>query len=357
MELTRIQAYKNKLSISAKKGVKDNFTYDFKLADFDFKEPTEDLHIMGFTPMVYLDGHRRKDSYVGLTDIGYFDIDLGEDKPMKYEDFQPLISAKYALVIAQSKSGAIGKYRLIYKRNFTIEDGCIIDNGLGVILYQFESKEESALFVEYILNREIEKLIKRVPAVKPHIDCTACKVHMHSSWIGDYLYHSDGVTWMDSYLKDIQGFHEYKSRNYRAFEKCSVAMLGISDKGVKTRFKTEKKENGKIVHRANGNTFHTSRGLMTISQILSCGARPQLCDVIEDRIRTADAFMPFIVSKYKQMIILSSNGIHDRNKNEKIQVIFNKGTVDKDNTVEMSIDNNRYAIDEINLTYKEIKCA
>ena len=338
MELTRIQAYTNKLSISAKKGVKDNFTYDFKLADFDFKEPTEDLHSMGFTPMVYLDGHRRKDSYVGLTDIGYFDIDLGKDEPMKYEDFQPLIDAKYALVIAKSKSGAVGKYRLIYKRNFTIEDGCVIDNSLGVILYQFESKEESALFVEYILNIEVEKLIERVPTVKAHIDSTACKVHMHSSWIGDYLYHSDGLTWINNYLEDIEGFHEYKSRNYRVFEKCSVTMLAVNDKGIKTRFKSEKKESGKIVHRAYGNTFNTSRGVMTISQILSNGVRPQLYDVIENRIATGDAFMPFIVSKYKQMIFLSSSGIHDRNKNEKIQVIFNKGEVDKDYAVEMSID-------------------
>lgn len=71
MNVIRSQRYVDKLSISARTGKKDTFTYGFSLKDFNFSNPPEELHKCGFTPMVYEDGHRRKDSFIGLTSVGY----------------------------------------------------------------------------------------------------------------------------------------------------------------------------------------------------------------------------------------------------------------------------------------------
>ena len=255
-------------------------------------------------------------------------------------------------MIAKSKSGAVGKYRVIYKRPYTIEDNMLLSNNIGVILYRFENVTEAILFAEYALKHEINTLIERVPSVASHIDKTACKVHMHSSFIGDVLFYTDGKNFLESINIDMNDFKAYSAQNYRLFETCSVEMLEVSKKGIYATFKTEKRDNT-LVHRAYGNIFETARGPMTISQILSMGIRPQMCDIVKGRITTPDAFMPFVVSKYTKAIILSSRGIHDRNKNELIRVVFNRGVVK--NTVEVTIDAKRYAIDEINLTYKEIK--
>ena len=346
IEMNLEQAYRGCLSVSKKNGPMDTFTYDFKVQEFN----PDYLLNHGFTSMVYSDGHRRKDNYIGLTDIGYFDIDLGKGEPVSLTMLEAL-SDKF-MVIAKSKSKIEGKWRLIYRRSFTIEGLTVIGSeGLNFALRTFSNQLEKQLFTEYILRKEIDMLIERIPQVDSHIDKTSCKVHMHSSYVGEIVeVNENAEMWMDVESYGILDFEINSSSRILA---SSYSINETQDKAIKTRFQSRKTDEDKWVHKAYGNAFCTKHGWKTISQILS--ERLQMCDLPSimhrDRIESPDAFMPFVVNLYGKFLILSSRGIHDRNHMEVIRVVFRQDIV-KDG-IELTVDNHSLMIDEINQTWRE----
>ncbi len=353
-DLVRKQEYQDKLSVSSEISKKHgNCTYGFKLADFDFNKPLN-FSKLGFTGWVFKDGHRTKDNMIGMTNLGYIDIDLprvpaGDSyngKILTPDDIiKALSSAGKAFYLSRSKSGTPGKYRIIYKRPFTMENGELIST--GVILNTFKHAGEVCVRIN---RNEADAFLEILPEAEPFIDKTSFDYHMHSKNLGGFLYSQDGDCLMSGKEYDLDKLLEvdnstqdridYQTSIEGSFDTdnnlCYFKLVRAAKDQVFTRGGNEIKGDSEYYRWVGGSTLpiNDSGGADKIHILQLFDNRKYWIDdskiggIPKNKHLGRDAFMQFKsfgiqVFNNKESITFWSAGVHHTNIGYKLIITFN----------------------------------
>ncbi len=360
--------YENKMSVSVQKSPEHgNYTYGFAVKNID---GFEDIASGGFTSSVFSGSHRKSEFLVGMTNLGYVDIDAGFEPLYKSEDLER-ICKKNAWGLSRSGSQKQGKFRIIFKRGVEVvtQKNRAIALGFEMEMFSIEKEYISGL-VRYILQAELEYFCEVLPGgnVK-NIDITSANPAMHSKELGEVLveFESEKMPEMSLELYDFtkvtRGLSAGNIKVNLATENGRVGAFSVKSGGGKECI--EMTAGNCLKARVNGLVIDVGlmdcvqKGLHLLDPLEGSDYNPSL------RCSDDDAYMPFIMSiweapdGFSNRLYLNAYGQHNRNYGgiSTISVMFVEdiaSRLDKKYTSLIVYKGEKYAIDEVNRRYFRI---
>ncbi len=356
MNLVTIPKYIDCFSITPKQGgekVNGTYTWGFtptKIVNFDT------LKTNGFSPTIYKGGHRNKINSIGMTNLGYVDIDT--------KDNMPPINAEVFIgwLCYKSQSRKPGKFRVFYKRPFVIQDNLIVSTD-GIILKDLKDYFVPDV-ISTLLEQERDWFLDKFPTATAYFDITSLNSHMHSKHIAEKIYDVD-ISNME--IVDF-GFYDFEKLKIGERVGNSFNIGNITAYGINSTFERVVRGNTETLYLKHGNILEANVGgvvkKVTLGEAIKNGY--QLSDPIGEFKTTGfsrypnvgDAYMKMGLYRDKKFVYASAWGQHDGNfmARSRIVVVFKESRVDMKYVTKVTIDGVAILIDEKHKTFiEEIK--
>lgn len=359
--------YNNMFSVSKNKSAKHgNYTFGFELKNIVY---FSDFASGGFTSLVFNGEHRAGENVIGLTNLGYVDID--NKKWPLFTDTLKDWCRERGMALARSASESAGSYRIIFKRNLEIvidsDKGDCVVLGLGLGLEQYRTKSAAGDVASFVLKTELEWFAQELSALgaSDNIDVTSANAGMHSKEIGEVLVDMNVFDLIEIPLMPVDwGGVKNTTRG-------EILVESATQNGLAGRFKVVMKGDKETIRLVSGNCFKALiNGNVEDVGIADCVKRR--CHLLDPlagsglnldvRCEDSDAYMPFIcaVSADRSALFVTSGGQHNRNFSDKsvLLIVFKRdtgGEWSKEFVSEISVDGSRYLIDEKNKKFRDVE--
>ncbi len=338
-------------SVSDKEGsIKTNYTYTFNFKPTRMEDIGFDALIgLGFSPMIFEGGHRNTANCIGMTDLGYVDIDTKEGMiPVPERVFEEWSCYR-------SKSRNPGRFRIFYRRPFVVQDSKIVSID-GIILKDLDGYFVPGV-IGQLLGQERDWFLELVPEASDYFDITALQPSMHSKRIGEKVY--------DNEIKLVElGAYNFDALEVGGRHGSNFEIGSVTEFGMISHWQRVVRGNTETLYLKTGNILEAGVGGMIKEVTLGEAIREsyQLCDPIGSSITTGFQRYPDVGDAYMKMklyldgsrLYASAWGQHDGNHKEKSRIVvsFDEGEIEDKYVTRAVVDGIGIEIDEKNKTFR-----